>query len=384
MSSAGNFTGLILLTGLPGSGKSLRMVTYMKEALALGRPVYVCNMPTIRLPGVQILDNPHEWRTLPPESILFVDEAQRFFRARRGNVEPPESITAMETIRHDGVCIVMTTQQPTYLDKHIRGLIGKHEHFIRNFGHESANVYEFKECYDDVQSPTLRDNGQFSVWLYPKKNYQDYDSAEVHTVKARVPRKLIIGAAMFVAALAIGAYSMAGLFGMADSPQAEADPAPAGSAPQLSSGQAGKPPQYQTAEQLARFITPRVDELAWSAPAFDGRDVVAQPMVYCMSSEETSCTCLTEQGTRYRVTLTQCRHMARNGPGYNPYLEPLPVERGVGAYAPTESASAPVVGSDAVSAGSRGDRASGDIGPPENAMSAVWGRVTPTLRASSQ
>ena len=46
------------------------------------------------------------------------------FRARRGMIDLLESIAAMETIRHDGVCIVMTTQQPTYLDKHIRGLIG--------------------------------------------------------------------------------------------------------------------------------------------------------------------------------------------------------------------------------------------------------------------
>ena len=86
MSTPINFTGLVLLTGLPGSGKSLRMVTYMKQALALGRPVYVCNMPDIKLAGVQILENPHDWRTLPPEAVLFVDEAQRFFRARRGNV----------------------------------------------------------------------------------------------------------------------------------------------------------------------------------------------------------------------------------------------------------------------------------------------------------
>jgi hypothetical protein len=103
-------------------------------------------------------ENPHQWQELPLEAVLVVDEAQRYFRARRGNIAPPDSITAMETIRYEGVCIVMTTQQPTYFDKYVRGLIGKHIHLVRNYGYEFANFFEFRECYDDIQSPTLRDN----------------------------------------------------------------------------------------------------------------------------------------------------------------------------------------------------------------------------------
>jgi hypothetical protein len=41
------------------------------------------------------------------EAVLVVDEAQRYFCVRRGNIVLFDSITAMETIRYEGVCIVM-------------------------------------------------------------------------------------------------------------------------------------------------------------------------------------------------------------------------------------------------------------------------------------
>jgi hypothetical protein len=37
----------------------------------------------------------------------------------------------METSRHDAVLFVVLTQQPIYLDKHLRGLVIRHEHLFR-------------------------------------------------------------------------------------------------------------------------------------------------------------------------------------------------------------------------------------------------------------
>jgi len=37
---------------------------------------------------------------------------------------------------------------------------------------------------------------------------------------------------------------------------------------------------------------------------------------------EASCTCLTEQGTKYDVSQPECRTLARFGPVYNPYKAP--------------------------------------------------------------
>lgn len=348
--------GLWLITGLPGSGKTLRVTTIIEDAIADGRPVYVCNLNGIDIPGVIPWEDPHAWRDLPPNALLVVDEAQRFFRARRGNVEPPESITAMETIRHDGVWIVLTTQQPTYLDKHIRGLVVKHIHHVRNFGHESANVFEFRECYDDVQSPSLRDQAQFSVWLFPKKNYGKYKSAEVHTVKRGLPKKVLIGIVCGVAALGIGAWSVSRMFGInetfaADPKATQAAPAAGSLSP--GGGQRVVDERPMTPAEFAQRFLPRFPTMPMSAPAFDELQVAARPQYLCMSSEagrdadgkwrEASVTCLSEQGTRVYLDEVTARDMARNGPAYNPYkpdpasqvqpaqMGPQPQSAGVGA-----------------------------------------------------
>lgn len=69
--------------------------------------------------------------------------------------------------------------------------------------------------------------------------------------------------------------------------------------------------------------------MPWTAPAYDDRQATADPELYCMSSlagrdaygrhQEASCTCFTEQGTRYELTQPECRTVARHGAPYNPY-----------------------------------------------------------------
>lgn len=69
-----------------------------------------------------------------------------------------------------------------------------------------------------------------------------------------------------------------------------------------------------------------------TAPIFDDRAVVSQPALFCMSGGEgadgrgdhkdASCTCLTEQGTKYDLSQPECRTLARFGPVYNPYKAP--------------------------------------------------------------
>src|SRR5690606_25920042 len=131
-SALGNTASITLLTGNPGSGKTLRVVHYVKQAVERGEVVFVSNLNGLKLPHIPFED-PRKWRELPPGSVLVVDEAQRFFRTRRGG-DPPSSLTDMETIRHDGVRLILTTQQPDYLDTHLRGLVGLHEHLLREGG----------------------------------------------------------------------------------------------------------------------------------------------------------------------------------------------------------------------------------------------------------
>lgn len=339
-----NLSGLVLLTGVPGAGKTLRMMEYMEAALKEGRPCFVCNVDGLNVPGAIPFDDPHKWQELPPTAVLFVDEAQRYFRARRGMIDPPESITAMETIRHDGVCIVMTTQQPTYLDKHIRGLIGHHEHLVEVVASRISNVYTFRSTRDEVTPGSLAD-ATYEMWNHPRRLHGAYTSAEVHTKKTLIPLR--------IKALAALALVVVGYLVYAFMPKSEASvgqkPAQAAPAAGLASSgsHAVERDQPMTRTEYAQRHLPRFATMPWTAEVFDGRQVTADPQLMCMSSREgedvngdqreASCTCLTEQGTVYEISQPECRRIARFGPVYNPYraqqMQPPP--GGVGGVPPT-------------------------------------------------
>ena len=65
---------LTLITGVPGSGKSLRAVYELKKALDAGRPCY-SDIEGLNMPGV--LPAPDDWRTTPEGSFIVYDEAQK-------------------------------------------------------------------------------------------------------------------------------------------------------------------------------------------------------------------------------------------------------------------------------------------------------------------
>lgn len=324
-----NLSGLVLLTGKPGAGKSLRMMQYLEQAIAEGRPCYVSNVEGLNMAGAIPFEDPRQWRDIPAGGVLFVDEAQRFFRARRGMMDPPEFITAMETIRHDSVCIVMTTQQPTYLDKHVRGLIGHHEHLIELIAGYQSNVYTFRECQEEV-TDGAKAGAQFDVWVHPRKLHAAYKSAEQHTKKARIPRKvLLLGAGVLVAVgglvyafmpheksaekeTALGVHPPGQFRAVADSASGNSRPA--------------DPLDY------AELFSPRFANQPKSAPAYDGLPVVAEPQIVCMTAgpgkdaqgkfKPGRCRCLTEQGTRWQMPDAMCRETARFGPSYDPFKRP--------------------------------------------------------------
>jgi len=347
-----NLSGLVLLTGVPGSGKTLRMMEYMEAALKAGRPCYVCNVDGLNVPGAIPFDDPHQWQDLPPTSVLFVDEAQRYFRARRGMIDPPESITAMETIRHDGVCIVMTTQQPTYLDKHIRGLIGHHEHLVEVAAGKISNVYTFRSTRDEVTPASLGD-ATYEMWNHPKRLHGAYKSAEVHTKKTLIPLRF---KALAVFALLTAIYTVYAFMPKSDSAEGQkpAQAAPAAGLA-IASGGSGDGVKPLTRAEYAQRHLPRFATMPWTSEVFDNRQVTADPQLICMSSNggddvhgqhrEPSCTCLTEQGTFYEISQPECRRIARFGPVYNPYKVQQPsahddmLAGGVGGSPPTAMAS---------------------------------------------
>lgn len=316
---------ITLITGLIGSGKTLRAVWYIDQEVKAGRAVYVCNLDGINVPGVIPFEDPRQWQDLPPGSLLVVDEAQRFWRARRSGEVPPE-LQAAETSRHDAVSMLILTQQPGYLDKHLRGLVTRHEHLYRRLGAQASQLYVWERCIEDPNSAAEKDGADQSLFVYPKHLYGAYKSAEMHNVKLRLGMRaklIILAALVSLSLLGTVVYRHTRPKPVVASKAAAAPDAAAGNA-RAGNGAAAASAPLDLAGYGARF-TPRDPMAPWTAPAYDTRGVVAEPRVFCMAVGERGqdgCSCYTEQVTRYPMDLDQCLVLARDGERYNPYRKP--------------------------------------------------------------
>lgn len=328
-----------LFTGLPGSFKTCHAVRVIREAVEAGRPVFVSNLEGLSVPGVEVWENPKDWEALPVGALLVIDEAQRFWRASRDLTIPPE-IVALETHRHKGIDFLLTTQQPGYLLKHLRGLVGEHVHHMRT-GKMRAKTLTYNRCCEDVTSTVEAKRADQGFFLATKEDFDFYKSTDKDTHKPRLNRRVVL---LAVAALAITSiFVVAGkgvLWGKSeDKPAQEAALTPSG---------AGRPSGSNvalSADDYMQQFKPRVDGVLFSAPVFDGREAVSQPEIYCIASgdsldangerPEPWALCITEQGTRVNVPLQLARRLAVAGGVYNPYRQPVQQQQQVQSQQPS-------------------------------------------------
>jgi len=317
------------ITGLPGAGKSLRLVQVIEAFLAEGRNVYVSGLDGLQEFGWQSLPDPRNWQDLPDGSVLIVDECQKWFPTRR-TAEPPEFVRSLSEHRHHGLDFVLATQHPTMVDKYVRTLCGQHEHVIRQFGMQASRIITWTECQEDPQSLATRQRGTEALWKYPAENFPLYKSATMHTVKTRIPLRLKLIPLLVVAAIGLLWYGVNSIIALAHGGKpttSAAVGAASGSVPvaAASSGSA-KAPRYANAAEYVKAQVPRVAGMPWSAPLFDDRQPVSQPDIYCIQiegkdDEPRRCQCYSEQVTRMAMPLDRCLDIARNGV-YNPFRQP--------------------------------------------------------------
>lgn len=323
-----------LFTGKPGHGKSNHAVSVALREIRAGRAVYVANVNGMRIPGAIPFDDPRQWQELPPGALLIVDEAQRFWRATRAGTVPPE-VYAMETHRHLGIDLLLITQDPTYLLKHLRGLVGEHVHHVRRSKGVVQTFTWGNRCSESPESPSEQELAEQGLYTLDAEAFQYYDSTELDTHKPKIPRKVwfIGGALVLVLAMFTVGPSVLRRLTIGE-PKAEAGgPPPQGPGLLSVVGGRGRASSPASVEEYLSRQTPRVVGAPWSAPIFDERAVAADPQLFCMLSqpgldadgnyrENSSCTCITEQGTRYRMELQACAQHARLGGVYNPYRMP--------------------------------------------------------------
>lgn len=186
-----------LNTGVPGSGKTLskvqelaRLIKRWEKHPEEARPVFVLGIPNLSLPhapvplkSVQVdkAGAPRlvpDWEEMPDGSLVLIDECQGIFPPRSSQSTPPAHVAWLNTHRHRGFDLWITTQQPKLIDASVRALVGRHKHFRRVFGMKRAIIYEWDACSDSLSG---MNNAVKTNWSYPSDVFKWYKSAEIHT-----------------------------------------------------------------------------------------------------------------------------------------------------------------------------------------------------------
>ena len=312
---------ITLVTGLPGHGKTLYAISKYKEiSEKTGRRIYYHGIKGLKLPWTE--HDALKWADIPPNSIMIIDEAQKVFPLR-GRGEPAAFIADLATHRHLGIDIVLITQDPMLIDSFARRLVDQHFHVVRKFGTHFVTIHEFVNGAKDNVSKS-RSGSLRHEWRHDKKAFEFYHSAEVHTVKARLPARvyLLICLPFLVGGLLWFGYQRLSPSGQAA--QFQKNLGASGIAPGVAAGVSGggvggggvrdvSRAAASTGEFLA-VNNPRVEGLAHTAPIYDDitRPVVAPFPAACVESK-TRCQCYSQQATKLDMPAALCRQIVVGG-----------------------------------------------------------------------
>lgn len=340
---------IFLITGLPGNGKTLYVVSILREA-AKERPVFYYGIEDLSDElGWQKLDDPEKWFECPAGSIIVIDECQKIFRIRGRAAAVPDHVSRLETHRHDGHDLYLITQHPNLVDTNLRRLVGAHRHIVRTFGTNRAVVHEWGEVHLDCE--IRRSSSSKSTFKYPKSSFGLYKSAEVHTHKRMIPKQVIyillglfISSGLLYFVYARFAERIAGTPPpqIDDTPSAPIGPSGPGAVAGggftggfsggFSGGGGGSaPPPPLTTEEYIAALTPRLPGIPHTAPRYDQvTEPVRAPIVAGCVASATRCQCYTDQATKVTLTPEQCAGMLRHG---RPYVDWLPDQQTAQAQA---------------------------------------------------
>ena len=193
---------LYLISAPPRTGKTLKAIEIIFKHLNQGRVVYT-NIVGINIPGVitftSEMQNPHDWRDLPNDSVVIYDEAHEHPAfADRNLIQDKQKMSQVRDIGisltlhgHFGFDIYMITQNPRLLCAEVLASVGTHYIMRRKFGYDMATIFEYAEAKTTFSKHTASDALNRTFWRYPKHLYKFYISSEVHNVKKTFPLKYL-------------------------------------------------------------------------------------------------------------------------------------------------------------------------------------------------
>ncbi|MDF3831818.1 zonular occludens toxin domain-containing protein [Cupriavidus basilensis] len=308
-----------LVTGLQGNGKTLFGIHSVKklweEEGAKEGAVFYHGINELVLPWLP-LEKPEDWPDVPDGSVVFIDEAQKLFRVRANGAAVPRWVSELETLRHRGIRLWLFTQHPMLLDNNVRRLCGRHIHLVRKFGAQASSLHEWNAVRENCDKPAGRKDSQRSTFKFPKSVYGLYKSAEVHTVKRKIPPKVMAIVPLSIAALVLLGYVgyrkvYKPMHGEAELTQA------AGSQKggQIAYGTEGdRRARPLTTAEYVQSYTPRIPGLDYTAPAYDDLTKPKRvPVPAACVTFKGGCNCYTQQGTRLPVQKDQCAQIVQTG-----------------------------------------------------------------------
>lgn len=297
---------ITLITGANGHGKGVYCIDVVqKKALAENRQVYYNGIPDCKVNGWIELTDPRDWMSLPPNSIFIQDEAQEIYKPMSPSVEPPPFILKLGRHRQEfGLDMFFMTPHPMNLHAMLRRGVGEHYHLVRKWGAEKANVHFFPAVRDNVDKN--RKDSVVTTYKYNKDVYGLYTSAPAHTMKAKMPLRLVLAylSPIPVALLCWYSYHL-----YQKSQHVNELAVPQTNSQTLVANNNGQKPFDWIAAQI-----PRIADLPQSASKYDEitKPTLAPMPVACISSR-LKCKCYTQQGTKYDTSENTCKSIVKNG-----------------------------------------------------------------------
>lgn len=344
---------IVIRTGLPGNGKTLNTIKEVDAyAKASGRVVYYHNIAGLnpdRLAASWFeFEDVLRWYELPRDSIIVVDEAQGsrdrpMFGTRDPRAAVPEHISRLETIRHGGYQLHLITQDPRFLDVHVRRLCNCHIHYWRIFGSNKVSRYEMPRVMAEVEKLSTFKDATRTIITLDKKFFGVYESAKGgHHFKFKPPKKLLAFGAVLLVTLYLF-FQLYQRINQSTATDTSNDAAPSASSSVVSAvtgivsdvlpGRGGSSKSLSLDRYLSDRV-PRVDLVPSSAPIFDELTKPASyPRLICVTKKTrrdvsdskssalaalgaidvVSCQCYTQQGTHYRTPREFCLEVAGKG-----------------------------------------------------------------------
>lgn len=332
---------LYLLTGVPGSGKTLKVVSMLaKQKDFMNRPLYVDGIPDLKIPHEEIPEGEsiQTWpKWAPPGAIIVVDECQRIFRPRPSGSKVPDYVAELETHRHRGLDFLLITQHPRLIDVHLRSLIEHHTHFSKtNLGLRRKLEWTTGGAKDPESRANIRE-ALISVYRLDKSVYGLYKSAEEHTKIRTKKSKLLIMFPLVLCLIGYGIWSFSGFWSRFEGEAPSADKTTEAVTTEESAQTTKQKTQetvtgrYETqtiqAEQPKPHISeddykPRIENRPETAPIYDGMNKAVKTMPWpsaCVKSDN-GCNCYTDQGTKIKeIDKKTCISYIKDGLPFNPY-----------------------------------------------------------------